>query len=54
MTNIRNLPEWAKSKKYLVIRPWGDEWEFFDAWDEGDEHYANAQSWEVNGKVIEQ
>lgn len=54
MTNIRNLPEWAKDKKYLVIRPWGNEWEFFDAWDEGEERDANAQAWEVNGEVITQ
>ena len=54
MKNIKNIPEWAKGKKYLVIRPWSNEWEFFDAWDEGEERDANTQAWEVNGEVITQ
>lgn len=53
MKNIINVPEWAQVKALWVVRNRGEQVEFFDAWDAIDEMHANAQAWEINGKVIE-
>ena len=49
---IWNIPAWAWRKDLMVIRRWGEDWEFFHAWDAADFHNANAQAWEVNGEVV--
>ena len=47
---INNMPNWAKSHKYLVVRIVDEEAWFYDAWDDWSEAYK--QSLEVGGCVI--
>lgn len=47
---VNNLAEWAKEKKYIVVRDVDGEWWFYDAW--VDFEKALKQAREVNGQII--
>lgn len=48
---INNIPAWALSKYYLVIRHCDGEWWFYDAWEEDEADKAMDQAWEVDGEL---
>lgn len=45
-----NIPEYAKEKKYVVMREVDGEFYFWGAWDENER--ANQVASEINGVVI--
>ena len=47
---IKNIAEYAKTKKYIVAREIDGEYWFFSAWD--DANKANAQALEFGGEVF--
>lgn len=47
---IYHMPK--EVKYWVVIRKWGNDWEYFCSWDEGDREYAEAQSWYLRGGTV--
>lgn len=50
---VNNFEEYAKDRKWVVIRMYEDEAWFYDAWDEDHKEDAYKQAHEVDGIVVE-
>lgn len=49
---VNNMTEWAKDKKFMVVRVIDNELWFYDAWDDGDKAIWQAMEECVHGMVI--
>lgn len=47
---INNVPAWAWGRMYMVVNEVDNEWWFYDAWDDADDAFAQAQ--EIYGTVF--